>query len=285
MNRRKLVLIRTLERVGITRGSHALHNRLQSPYIRAINFHDVPLAHADNFSRQLGLLRRTFEPVGPEALRAFLAGTWTPREPGVILSFDDGLRSHAEVAAPLLEEFGFTGWFMVPGGFVATPPPHQVAFAAEHAIKHPYSSYSDARIAMTWDQLGALSERHVIGCHTWTHRRLAASLTEPELSHEITQAKRHIERELGAIHSFAWVGGEEWSYSRRAAEVIRQAGFEFSFMTANRAIRRTTDPYQLHRTNIEAGDAEGLVRFRISGLKDVRTWRKRLRVNRITRST
>jgi peptidoglycan/xylan/chitin deacetylase (PgdA/CDA1 family) len=200
-----------------------------------------------------------------------------------LLTFDDGLRSHADVVAPLLEAYGFSGWFNVPVGFVDTKPAEQQAFARRNRIGVEPTDRADERIALSWSDLTRLDGRHEICSHTWTHRRLAADATPQDLDLEIDQAKRRLEEGLGhEVRAFAWVGGEEWAYSRAAAQRIREAGFEISFMTNNAVIRPHDELLQVQRTNVEAHFDPALLRFCLSGFYDLLYLPKRRRVNRLT---
>ena len=105
-----------------------------APFIRAINYHDVPPFQAKEFERQLLFYKNRFEIVGPTELESLASGRRVSSRPGLILSFDDGLRSHADVVASLLESHGLTGWFMVPGGFVDEAPEKQRNFARATTI-------------------------------------------------------------------------------------------------------------------------------------------------------
>ena len=269
MNPIKRLLASAFDLTGLNRASLGLQAR--RPYIRALNYHEVPAEQADAFEDQLRFYARHFVPVGYADLMEFRAGSWPHPKPGLILTFDDGLRSHAEVAAPLLEKYGVPGWFMVPAGVVGTAAEQR---PQEHTVGHP---------TLTWPDLRRLDGPHVIGCHTHGHRRLEASLTPAELEHEIRDAKRQLEEGLGhPVTVFAWVGGEEWTYSAAAARAIREAGVALSFMTNNAVIRPDTDPLQLQRTNVEASFPASLMRFSLSGFLDVMYTGKRRRVNRLT---
>jgi peptidoglycan/xylan/chitin deacetylase (PgdA/CDA1 family) len=207
------------------------------------------------------------------------SGRWSSSRPGILLSFDDGLRSHAEVVAPLLERNGMTGWFMVPGGFLSAPVEEQSRYATRHSIQHASFDYGDLRIAITWDDARRLAQRHVVGCHTWNHRRLPDTVAESEVHYEVTGARARMEAQLGtAVFVFAWVGGEEDSYGRRAAAAVSKAGYRLSFMTNTYPIRPGGDPFWLQRTNIEASYPLDLVRFQLSGIMDIRYGPKRHRI-------
>jgi peptidoglycan/xylan/chitin deacetylase (PgdA/CDA1 family) len=271
------------EATGLNAAGAGLQRFLLWPWARALNYHDVPAHRAGAFEEQLRWFASRFVSVGPAELAELHAGRWPHAKPGLLLTFDDGLRSHADVVAPLLEAYGFTGWFNVPVGFVETPPAEQQAFARAHRIDCDAGAYPDGRIALGWRDLERLDGRHEICCHTFTHRRLGPRLERDELELEIDQAKRRLEDGLGhRVRGFAWVGGEEWAYTREAAERIRAAGFEYSFMTNNAVIRPHCELLQVQRTNVEAHFAPALLHFCLSGFYDLLYLPKRRRVNRLT---
>ena len=167
-------------------------------------------------------------------------------------------------------------------GFVETPKEIQADFARSHQIQYA-DEYADGRAAMSLHEVRELSKRHVVGCHTHTHYRFGSDSTPAELAYEITDAKRHMEEVLGRdVAVFCWVGGEEKAYTHEAAQLISRSGFQYSFMTNNAVIRPETDPLQLQRTNIEAGNPLWLTRFQLSGFMDLLYTGKRRRVNRLT---
>jgi peptidoglycan/xylan/chitin deacetylase (PgdA/CDA1 family) len=278
-------LASAFDATGLNTAGLRLQTQLLWPWARALNYHDVPARLAGAFEEQLRFFARRFVPVGPLELAELHDGRWPHAKPGLLLSFDDGLRSHADVVAPLLERYGFCGWFNVPVGFVETPPAEQQAFAHENCIGFEAPERADERIALSWHDLQRLDARHEICCHGWSHRRLGAQLTAQDLDLEIDQAKQRLEKGLGhAVKAFAWIGGEEWAYCRAAAGRIREAGFEISFMTNNAVIRPHAELLQVQRTNVEAHFDPALLRFCLSGFYDLLYLPKRRRVNRITAS-
>lgn len=269
--------------MGLNAFLRGMLKALYAPCIRVINYHDVPPSQCELFEKHLQYYAEHFAPVTYADLQGLACGEWASSKPGLIISFDDGLRSQAEVAGPLLEKYGFTGWFFVPMGFVETPTGSQAEFATAHQIQYA-DEYADGRVAMSLDEVKGLARRHIVGCHTYSHYRFGADSTVAELDAEITGAKSHMEATIDCdVPVFCWVGGEEEVYSAEAAEVIRRSGFKHSFMTNNALVRPTTDPLHLQRTNIEADYPLGLVRFQLSGFMDLLYTGKRRRVNRLTR--
>jgi peptidoglycan/xylan/chitin deacetylase (PgdA/CDA1 family) len=249
------------------------------PFIRVVYYHDVPDRLAHSFREQLRLFHRLFVPASRIDLDTLLQeGRWPHRRPGIILTFDDGLRTHFEVAAPLLEEFGFQGWFFVPSDLVTLDPALQPAAAIRHDILHEWDTAADPRVFMTRQQLVDLARRHVVGCHTATHERLSQKLTPEQLQVEIPGAQQRLESTLGrSVDSFSWVGGEEWAYCRSAAREIAHR-FTYAFTTNTALTRPGTHPLRIDRTHIEPAFSPALVRLQLSGLMDVYYRNKRRRL-------
>ena len=69
-------------------------------------------------------------PAGGGVLQA--TGTWRGAKsgkPGLLFCYDDGGYTNYSVAAPVLEEFGFSGLFFLPVGFLDCPVEDQVEWA------------------------------------------------------------------------------------------------------------------------------------------------------------
>lgn len=284
MNPTKLAMSRLFQRLGLSRALLDLQTQVLMPFVRAVNYHDVPPSMREGFESHLRYYAERFVRVGPDDLDGLLAGSWPHDRPGILISFDDGLRSHVEVAAPLLEKHGFQGWFMVPAGFVDEPVSTQRDFATDHMILCDRGWQADSRLALSWHETRQLAEGHVVCCHGYSHERLATVPSE-RLDQEVVHSRARLESEIGrTVDSFCWIGGEEWSYSAEAARAIRDAGYRRSFMTNNRVITPNTDSLQLQRTNVEADYPLDLVAFQISGFLDALYGRRRARVNRLTAS-
>jgi peptidoglycan/xylan/chitin deacetylase (PgdA/CDA1 family) len=266
---------------GLTyRITDKLLNGPKMPYVRALNYHDTPQQFAANFRKQLQWYSRHFVDCNQQQLRKLLdSGAWSNAKPGLIISFDDGLKSNYEIAAPLLEEFGFTGWFMIPVSFLDAGIEEHAGFAATNNIA--YNAHLQAgNLAMSWDDVHDLEKRgHVITCHSMNHRRLSDSLTDEELQEEIERSKAALESRLGhPVSGFTWVGGEESSYSRRAYQSIVRANYTEVFCTNCEPIVARQNPLFLERSNIEANFGLNQVRLVLGGLYDRKYAAKRQRV-------
>lgn len=273
---------RVAETLGLNQLGYLAQRTFGGPMIRAVNYHGVGRGDLPMFEAHLRYYAGRYDNVTLEQLAAFHAGTWRPRRPGMIISFDDGLRTDYDVVAPALERAGFTGWFFVPVDMIELPPEKQYATARASRIT-PVEEEPDGRVFMSPAEVRDLAHRHVVGCHTASHVRLSAQLGPERLHAEIVEARARLEAHAGtAIPVFCWVGGEEGAYSRTAATVIRDAGFSYSFMTNSYPIRPGDNPLQLDRTNIEAHYTVPLVGLFLSGVMDVWCTARRRRARRLT---
>ena len=116
MNKKKILIANTLCFIGIDRLLLLLRKYFyKGNYIYALNYHDTPEHESSSLEQQLIFFKKHFSNVNQSDLNLFFANKeWHKDKPGLILSFDDGLRSNFDVAAPLLEKFGFTAWFFIP---------------------------------------------------------------------------------------------------------------------------------------------------------------------------
>lgn len=111
-----------------------------------------------------------------------VAGLDQVKRPCVTLTFDDGLKSHLTVAAPILEKYGFTGCFNIVTAEVGKPG------------------------QLTWDDIRELKRRgHEIASHTVTHPDLVTLLREKgaeAVRAEVVQSRDAIAEALGAAPKF-----------------------------------------------------------------------------------
>jgi peptidoglycan/xylan/chitin deacetylase (PgdA/CDA1 family) len=253
-------------------------------HIRIINYHGTPAEDAGVFEQHLAFYALRFAPVSLADLDGFFsARRWMKARPGLILTFDDGLVSNYSIAAPLLERYGFRGWFFIPVDFIDAPAAEQVMFARAQTIGPDESSLEAEQPAMSWEQVRDLDRRgHVIGSHTRSHLRLGEGFAESRLEYEVITSKSAIEQKLGhGCDCFCWVGGEERSYSAAAAEVIRRAGYRYAFTTNSAPITRRTNPMRMERNSLRPGWPVAWASFEMCGVQDLRYWGKRKRVGRV----
>ena len=252
-------------------------------YLRIVNYHGTPERHITNLEKHLKFYRKHFENATLQDLESLLNGEdWKLERPGLIISFDDGLRSNFEHARPLLEKYGFGGWFMIPTAFVdGIPTGEDLPGYAEPITQD--ESWPDSRFMVSAEELRSLGEAHELASHTVHHTRMAPELYSKAIRAEVHESKKQLEDISGRnIDMFCWVGGEPENYHPQTMKEIRDAGYRYAFMTCSGRVIHTTHPLQLHRTNVEAAQPLSLVKLQLSGFMDCFHRKRRRRINRLT---
>jgi peptidoglycan/xylan/chitin deacetylase (PgdA/CDA1 family) len=125
-----------------------------------------------------------------------------PQKP-VMITFDDSRSEHAEIAAPVMDKYGFKGVF-----FIMT-------------ITYNKKNY------MTKDQIAQLSkEGSIIGLHSWDHTMVTKYKTEEDWKKEVADPKDKLEKIVGSpVEYWAYPNGV---YDHKGAEELNKY-FKLSF--------------------------------------------------------
>ena len=165
-------------------------------------FHDTPAAETQRFRDQLSWLRDHFNVIDFPTFTRLCDGSTALQDgrPAALLTFDDGLVSNYEMAAPVLEEAGMRGLFFVVPHFSMRSGADARAFYVERIRNRP-----PGLTAMTPAQIRDLADRgHAIGNHTLTHARLSIS-PEGEYEAEILKSAEIVESWIGRkVEAFSW---------------------------------------------------------------------------------
>ena len=144
-----------------------------------------------------------------------------PEKP-VMITFDDSRIEHFQIAAPVLEKYGFRGVF-----FIMT-------------ITYNKKNY------MTTDQIAQLSKAgHCVGLHSWDHVMVTKYGDESDWKKEVADPKKKLEQIISApVEYWAYPDG---IYNHNAAEELSK-DFKLSFSLATP--RDTALPLQCVRRMI-----------------------------------
>ena len=198
------------------------------PLIRAVNFHSTSRTRVEIYDRQLEQYSRSFSSVNEAELQEYLTtGVWRKSKPGLIVSVFEGYRNSYEILNPLIEKYGFVGWYWVITGFINTPIPEQLAYAEHHDIDMMTHDYQDGRYAMTWEELRQLDKKHVIACHTRSHM-LLADMDAATRRVEVIGSQEEFKKNLGhPVRSFVSLTGPAYGEDPLTDGLVDEAGFEF----------------------------------------------------------
>jgi peptidoglycan/xylan/chitin deacetylase (PgdA/CDA1 family) len=166
----------------------------------------------------------------------------------VALTFDDGLLDNYEIAAPILQEYGYTATFFVIPGFDnitrwVNPTTSQWSDVAKPGFTIPFPS-------MQQQHRRELSELGMeIGCHSMTHPKLN-KITDTQLHSEIIDSKLMLEDQLGqSVTSFCYPKGR---YNNRVLKYIQKAEYECAFTTMPGYYRANTPHNECGRFLVES---------------------------------
>lgn len=208
--------------------------------LRVVNYHNTPASAAAALRDELAGFAQRFDPVTLDDLDQFFAtGMWRSERPGLLPVFYEGYRNNAEVAAPICDELGLTGWFPICTAFVDCPIAQQEAFARSHYIGlvQEHLDSPGERIAMSWDDIAALSRRHVVTPHTAAHQGINDIGSDDDLEREVVEPKRKMDAVTGqSAPAFAWLHGTRWGMSERHDRAVQAAGYRY--LISNTMIHR-----------------------------------------------
>jgi peptidoglycan/xylan/chitin deacetylase (PgdA/CDA1 family) len=119
----------------------------------------------------------------------------------VVLTFDDAVKTHLTVVAPLLKQLGFRATFFITQKWM-----------------------EDQAYFLTWDEVAKLHRMGFeIGNHSWTH----SDFGKPETGEKLGAELEMVEKELAKVGvpkpvSFAWCGN---AFGPEAMEQLRRRGY------------------------------------------------------------
>lgn len=149
-----------------------------------------------------------------EQLRACRSNT--PMGGTLSITFDDGYRDNAEIAAPILKQLGLPATFFITTGFIES---QQVPFWDRELPVQPGW--------MSWEQVRELDrDGFNIGCHTHTHIDMGTA-TADAIREELRTSRQLLERQLGKpVTLFAYPFGGRENIRDQSIEIVREEGFE-----------------------------------------------------------
>jgi peptidoglycan/xylan/chitin deacetylase (PgdA/CDA1 family) len=182
------------------------------------------------FHAQMAMLRRHgFHAVTMRALAAAWAGRVTLPHRPIVLTFDDGYRSDATVAMPILRRLGWPGVLYLQAGALKTRGAQGMSRQAVRAV-----------LRQGWE----------LGSHTIDHADVSI-LGPRRLRYEIGYSRRWLGRTFGVrIESFCYPGGH---FDHAAVREVERAGYATA-TTVKEGMGTRRRRYTLRRIRVDASD-------------------------------
>ena len=240
----------------------AVHTRLRSlvwrarggeapggPGFRILYYHRVS-DERDELAVRPRRFAEQLDTLAAEGYRAVDVLTALDAAPGAVgLAFDDGYLDVAENALPELERHGFTATV-----FLAT---------AVTDGRVPLAWYRTQPPLLSWDDVARLDGGALrFEAHTVTHPNLLA-VDDARAHEEIAGSKRELEARLGReVSIFCYPAG---LYGERELRLAAAAGYRAACTCEPGLNSGGTNPYRLHRTQVDARDSLLDFRAKLSG--------------------
>ncbi len=159
-----------------------------------------------------------YHSISPDQLYDYLVKNKRLPDKPVMITFDDSRAEHYEIAAPVMEKYGFRGVF-----FIMT-------------ITYNKKNY------MTKEQIAQLARSgHTVGLHSWDHT-MATKYEDSDWQKQVVNPKKELEKMIGKpVEYWAYPNGV---YNHMAAEELSKY-FKLSFILISK--RDSIKPLQTIR--------------------------------------
>jgi peptidoglycan/xylan/chitin deacetylase (PgdA/CDA1 family) len=244
-----------------------LLRRYRRPEVRILRFHSVSdfrrhetNVKVDEFRRQMKFIREHYHPL---SLDCFMDSLLEQRElppKAVVVTFDDGYRENFLHAYPVLQEFEIPATFFLLSDFVGTAKilPHD----REDSFRYNY--------LLSWDEVREMQKQGMgFGSHGSTHIRLKGE-TPGEIEKEFRSSKAKIEKETGRkVRFISYPFGTRGDFSEESKRFAATSGYQSGYTAIYGSNNLNSDPYELRRIGIEAGDNGFTFRAKLNGALDI----------------
>lgn len=233
----KRAAARTATRLG-------LHERVWRDRALIVAFHNVNDGPVTPISIQIEAFKRAIDWLAEQFTVVRLDELLCRLEQGrpiggcCVVTFDDGYKDNAEVAAPILLERGVPATFFIASGLVGTTT--QTSWDIEHGVRSEW---------MSWEDVRALQRAgFTIGGHTIHHANLG-ELSPDEARDEVLGGLDRIEANTGERPDvFAYPYGRRNAITDTNRAVIASLGLRCCLSCYGGVVRPTDDPMLLCRT-------------------------------------
>lgn len=219
-----------------------------SPRVRVLTYHrfgsiprDPFCVRRDVFEAQMRWLADTRRAVSLEDVEDLLAGEEDVRDGGVLVTIDDGCRSTALEALPVLRDHGIPAVVYLVAGSIGR---------GRGVDRDQPEDY------MTWRDVDALLASGVvtIGSHAYHHRSLGR-MEPARAREEAVRSRELLERRIGQdVLSFAYPFGTLRDFGPHTEQALAEAGYTTGFTSQHGPITPSAEPLRLPRVKIEGGE-------------------------------
>lgn len=226
----------------ISQSENSTVDILNKPEVPVLCYHRITdsrkgdyTVSTSTFSAHIKMLADSgYHSISPDQLYDYLVYNKPLPSKPVVISFDDSREEHSEIAAPVLEKYGFRGVF-----FIMT-------------ITYNKKNY------MTTDQIAKLAKAgHTVGLHSWDHKMVTKYKEIADWQKEVETPKEKLEKISGGpVNYWAYPNGV---YDHKGAAELSKF-FKLSFTLFSK--RDPDYPLQtVRRVIVPESSPQGLLRM------------------------
>lgn len=239
------------------------------PEIRVLTYHrfgpslrDPFCVSAPYFAKHIAWLAAKQLAVSLTDVEAYIRGQKVLKRGSVLVTIDDGFRSVAKLALPILKDHGVPAVAFVTSGNIG-----------RRALEMNLQGETPEEDYLNWDELNLLLENGIaIGSHAHTHRSMGR-ISQSEAKVEALRSKEILEHHLKTqITSFAYPFGTRSDFNASIADTLRQCGYRSAFTSQHGIIRPGMDAWVLPRIKIEGGEGPWMFPLIAGGGLDGWSW-------------
>lgn len=261
----------------------ALLGNFIAPFIRieknrliVLNYHGTQKKFLSNFKVQLDYYAKHFDFISPDEFEQYALGQLELKGQKLLLTFDDGIKNNL-YAIDELNKRNISAYFFVVPGFVESAIEQQRNFFIENirpAVNSNIDNIAEDFQSLSWNDIKQVSEKHTIGCHTYSHTLTANEMNPDNLKKEILDAGTIIENQIGKrTTGFCSINNTLLSINSGAKKLIEN-NYSFHFTTFG-GINQPINSKRIERINVESHWLLGAVKFALSRLETKR-WKEKI---------
>jgi len=209
-----------------------------------VYFHSIPPRYGKEFEYLLDVLQMYGRIVSlKEALER---QTLVITKPAFTISFDDGFKDNATVAAPIIYKKGIPATFFVATGFMGLKGTALKKFTRE---KLKIDAEAEP---MTWEDMQRCADYGIeIGSHGVNHRSFS-ELSDFDAEQELAESKEAIERCISRkVQYVAWPFGTPQHFPARCLDIAQRIGYRAVFSGVSRRSSIIIPSGTLHRRHLD----------------------------------